>query len=635
MRSRKDSGFSLLEIIIVLAIMGGMLVSYTYYVRKRAEDAAQQNVANALVAEMKGIINFVRESDIALVEGSTYPGRDENNKIENPLYDTSSATDLEYSWRITNDINTIDTGSVDNYFLWGNGDNKTNQQRYSFLSSKCNVTLKSDYDFDKEYLPCFMSTKATNSLATIERVGFAGGSNSSQERDVNRIDVIVKFKKPEKNSDYQFADYASHFSEALNSAGINASQAIVVHRSSSSANWNLVVQKKDNKTPVEFGSIASNTDAVTQYTSGEFGVRFTFDLNDNTNGSGGGGGGNGCWTSGDVTLCYDKNEGQGEHGEDAVLSLNMTDENNDSGNEMAGTLKANVVMENTSRRVYMFKRIQGGSLNLSGGDPERYSYIDNEGESYEGDFVMTDEVAKDDAIPGNRIGGTNYEVYTTKTYDAFELLTPVTSEYHAFRDVGTDVTDRAGYYPDYDDTKMPGNTDYGPIRIPVQSCPQIKQSIALRDGNGDIIQDSEGKPKKVSIIRKLYPRLSAAMSSVVAYNMNNLETGLEDPSQTRNKLDNSKIISHLAGVATQIEFTKNNQTYRSGSSDINTAEAVVYEDAKYLWIISASVGLYDGNTGKGATLVNPPDVAYTISRWCSSIPQPGTPADLLETYEYK
>ncbi|EAZ4875678.1 type II secretion system protein [Salmonella enterica] len=643
MRSRKDSGFSLLEIIIVLAIIGGVMVSYAYYARKKAENIAQQNTANALVAEMKGVINFVRDDKIALVKGSPLADKaDENSEIVNPLYDDSGSADAGYGWRIENEIDTVDTGSIDNYFLWGNNNNKANQQRYYFLSSNCKVDLKSEYPFDKEYLPCFMSTRATNSAAVIERIGLAGGTSDSNKRNVNRIDVIVKFKRNEKNDNYQFADYEPHFSQALSAAGISASHAMVLHRNTSGENWKLVVQKKDNKTPVEFGTIANNMDALTQYTQGDFGVRFTFDMNDNSNGGSGGGGSDKCWITKDADdketkLCYNSTEGQGEHGEDIVLSLDLTDTKNENGNQMAGTLKANVVMENTSRRVYMFKRRSGGSLELDGdGKPERYTYTDSEGNPYEGDFVMNDEVAKNDAVPGDSYSGSNYEVYTTRTYDAFELLTPVTSEYHAFMEVGKDVTGETDYYPTYDDSDASKKTtDYGPIRIPVQSCPQIKQNIALRDYNGELIKDENGNTQTVEVIRKLYPHLSAAMSSVNAYNMNGLTTGLMDPSQTRNRLDSSKVISQLAGVTTQIEFTKNNEQYRPGSSGINTGETVVYEDSKYLWIISASVGLYDGDTGKGATLVNPPDIAYTVSRWCSSVPQKGTPADLLETYQYK
>lgn len=631
MRCRKDSGFSLLEIIIVLAIIGGILVSYTYYARQKAEKAAQQSVANALVAEIKGVINFARESEIALIRGSQ-----SEDEITNPLYDENLSPDPGYDRRITNAIDATDTGSANNYFLWSKSSNSKKQQRYLFLSSKCNVTLKSTYAFDKEYLSCFMSSQATNSLAVIDRIGMASGTTTERARDINRIDVIIKFIKNGKNSSYQFADYAPHFTGALEAANISASHAIVLHRNSSTENWKLVVEKKDNKTPVELGTIASNMDAVTQYSSGEFGVRFTFDLNDNTNGSsdssGGGGGGASCWNSGDVSLCYNKDEGQGEHGEDMVLSLDMTDKSNSNGNAMTGTLKANVVMENTSRRIYLFKRTPGGNLDMASNDlPLRYTYTDKNGDNFEGDFVMDDDTAK--MAYDEHHYYSNYQVYSTRTYDAFELTTPVTSEYHAFKDSGMDVTDRNNYVPDYDDAALTGNTDYGGIRIPVQSCPQVKQSVSLRDGQGDFILNDTGATKKLEIIRKLYPRLSVSVSSVAAYNLNGMLSN--DPSNTRNKLDNSVVVSHLAGVATQINFAENNQQYRSGSDGINTGAHVVYEDSKYLWIISATVGLYDGNTGKGTTLVNPPSVGYTVSRWCSTIPQPGTPADVLETYEYK
>lgn len=625
MRSRKDSGFSLLEIIIVLAIMGGILASYTQYVRKKAEKTAQHNIANALVAEMKGVINFVNETDVAILN---------KDPIVNPLYDTSA--DAGYAKRITNELNTVDTGNTDNYFLWGNGNSKSKQQRYYFLSDNCKVTLKSQYKFEKEYLPCFMSGQTTNSLATIDRVGLAGGTTADRENDVNRVDVIVKFKKAEKNSDFYFADYYPSFSDALTAAGISASHAIVLHRNSDTSNWNVVVNKKDNKTPVEFSAVAKNMDALEQYTRGDFAVRYTFDFNDNQNGSGGGGGGASvCWTSKDtnVKLCYDKMDGQGEHGEDAIVALNMTDKTNLNGNETTGTLKANVVLENTSRRVYMFQR-QGYSASLifdANNNPQRYTYTDDEGNSFEGDFMMGDE----NGFYGPSDLDANYSTYVPATYDAFELVTPVINEYHSFRGPGHDVTGTNDYVPDYDDSASSSDKDWGPIRIPVQSCPQVKQSIALRDGDGNFLMDGDGNPQKTVVVRKLYPRLSASISSVQAYN-SSLDGGhLDDISKNRSEINSSRIISHLAGVTTQIEFAENNETFRNGSKGVNSGGNILFKDTKYLWIVSTSMGLYDGNTGEGATLVNSPNISFTISKWCSKVPQQGTPADVLDTFEYK
>ena len=60
---RPDSGFSLLEIIVVLAIAGIALTFYATYARKEANRTARENLASAAVQEMKGIMTFVLDSD--------------------------------------------------------------------------------------------------------------------------------------------------------------------------------------------------------------------------------------------------------------------------------------------------------------------------------------------------------------------------------------------------------------------------------------------------------------------------------------------------------------------------------------------------------------------------------------------
>lgn len=68
---------------------------------------------------------------------------------------------------------------------------------------------------------------------------------------------------------------------------------------------------------------------------------------------------------------------------------------------------------------------------------------------------------------------------------------------------------------------------------------------------------------------------------------------------------------------------------------LNNGRHVIYSGYKYIWIISATLGMYDGNSGQGVNVIDPESISYNVSRWCSTIPQPGTPADLLESYQYQ
>lgn len=296
MFKRRDAGFSLLEIIIVMAIAGGLLMTYTRYVRKQADRSSQRNISMALVQEIKGVINFVRDPEIVIND-------DESNmaeEISNPLYN-SETPDADYQIRLSNDINDIDTGDESEYYLWGDGSDASQQQRYRFISSRCNVKApKSNYAFEKEYLPCWMSGAAKNTSAYIDRIGFRGSALAGQESSIYQIDAIVEFGSNNPTHLLDFARFQPALSQVFADAGSVPSHAWIVHRESSNAHWQLVTKDDDGKTPVEFGSVGRNIDTLSRYNSGEFGVRFTFDLNDNDNGSTASGGGKSmCWNSED------------------------------------------------------------------------------------------------------------------------------------------------------------------------------------------------------------------------------------------------------------------------------------------------------------------------------------------------
>ncbi|MGX5027241.1 type II secretion system protein [Enterobacter asburiae] len=648
MRIRKDSGFSLLEIIIVLAIAGGIMVMYTHYARKKAENIAQQNVADALAQEMKGVLEFIDDDTIALVG--------EKNETDSPLYSDEKSEYDVYHTRITNEIDATDTGSKDNYYLWGDDNNKNKQQRYLFLSSNCKSSLKSTFAFEKEYLPCFMRNVATNSTAVIDRVGFAGGDkDSDREYDINRIDTIVRFEKEEQNSDYHFADFAPHFTEAFSKAGFTVSHAMVVHRANRSSNWQLVLNKKDKKTPIELSSMASNLDALDQYKKDEFGVRFTIETNDNT-GNSGNAGGKVCWARGDsgVKLCYDDNAGTGAHGEDTLLDLTMTDPDNPRKSDMAGTLKANLVMENTGTKVAIFNRDGAGWLEFDeNNNPIPKTRIEHNGDVHLAEYPLNDQHIDlyDPAVDTTMPLGS--KTYLSKFYDAFELVTPPIVEYASgSSDTNLDHSSDGEELPD--DEKLPGylpysdfaydsaddrlnkvKTNTGGLRYPVQTCPKVEQELTLIDGNGDFVRDAEGNVRKFKYVRQLYPRLMVTISSLAAYpgEIEKLH-GFSQQNLNREGLKDETPVGQLGGIVVQVEFAEQDTTNKMFSGRTKGGH-YIYQNTKYVWSISTTMGMYHPVTGEGMNVLNPNDVSYAVTKWCSTIPQDGTPPDLIETQQYE
>ena len=638
---RHEHGFSLLEVIIVLAIMGGALVMYTNHVRKESLRTAQQNVANALVLEMKGVINFLHDNPLPL-RATNGTGDDE---IDNPLYgDVSGINDIslkKYHNRLTNSINDIDTGATSDYLLWGESNISANQQRYLFISSRCNTILKSELDLSKEYLPCLLNSSAKNSSATINRIGFAGENLKSSDSSIARMDVIVSFTTGSTNERFQFADYATPFTRALNNAGLIASHMMVVHRAPTSSNWQLLTQS-DGKTPIDIKNLATNISVLSKYPASEyFGVRFTFDMNDNSNGSGGNGGNaKVCWDSEKSTVvhCFEQYAGEDDHGEDYVLALTTkpSKDEKDPTKIKPGTLNANLIMENTSRRVYIFKRQSGGNIQRgSDGQPELYEWMGSDNTSFVGEYYQDDNRQADPQNTQDAQYNTSRSYYVPNTYDAFELVTPAVVDYIANR---TDNSYRdSPDYVKYNDANNEPKVS-GALRYPIQVCPKIKQKIFLRDYKGDFINNNE----YVEVERRLFPRLSVSISSLSAFPGGNTYNGgsssgvtLSQLDRNRADIDESVPVGKLGGITTQVDIAEQDKVQTDGTAGINRGGHYIYENPKYIWAISNTLGIYDGKTGQGMNVVNSADVSYTVTRWCSTIPQTGTPSDLIESYVYE
>lgn len=644
-----ERGFTLLEVIIVLAIMGGALVMYTNHVRKESLKTAQQNVANALIQEMKGTIDFLRESDLPVDGSGSVP-----DTVKNPLYDTSTGVDGRYQVRLSNDINNIDTGDVNNYILWGDGNNAQNQQRYLFISSNCHTTLKPsnpELKLTKEYLPCQLSSSAKSGAAVINRIGFASDSlKSSGDTSIGRVDAIVAFTFSGSKERFHFIDYAPAFNKALNNSGLLSAHMMLVHRGGTNQNWKLVTQA-DGKTPIELNNAAVNIDALNKLpTTEKFGVRFTFNMSDIDGGSGGGGNADVCWDSDSSTVvhCFEQHDGTDDHGQDTVLALvtKKSKDDKDPNNTRPGTLNANLIMENTSRKVYIFKRAYGGNIETgSDGEPVRYTYTGKvKDDSKDDEFSATEtgtfagDYYQDDMTRADTVenGEPAKNAYVNTTYDAFELVTPAIVDY-----IGniTDKSERSKVdYNDYEDASNDPSVR-GALRYPLQTCPKIKQKIPLRDYAGN----NPGN-KFVEIERQLFPRLSVSISSVSAYPGGNSQgnggsdysgVDLKNLSKNRDGLDESVPVGQLGGITTQAEIAPQSTKVSDGVPYVNNGEHLIYPNHDYVWVITNTLGIYDGKTGLGRNVVNSADVSYTVTRWCSSIPQVGTPADLEQRSIYE
>jgi len=245
-------------------------------------------------------------------------------------------------------------------------------------------------------------------------------------------------------------------------------------------------------------------------------------------------------------------------------------------------------------------------------------------------LTFTGELAIDDQNMVAQANDPNktdsHEEFTTSylwtTWDAYELVTPPVVDYVAnhFRDMDPATDD---YHPEYDDGKV-GTEMYG-IRFPVQHAQWSSRVLSCEIVKVSLLQTVMVEVKKIEIKRYLFPRLSAAISSVSAYKLN--ESILtDDPSTTRTLLSNNIHVGQLGGVTVQINFAEQNLDHGQSSASRNAAEHLRYENSKYIWIMSATMGMFDPDTGEGKNIINPRGIAYTVTRWCSTVPQSGTPA---------
>lgn len=88
----KSRGFSLLEVIFVLAFLGIILLTVGNYVRKLIDEKNRQTAADAVVQEIYGVLQFVNADSIETFKSNNYGSNVADRgmkKVTNPLYQSA------------------------------------------------------------------------------------------------------------------------------------------------------------------------------------------------------------------------------------------------------------------------------------------------------------------------------------------------------------------------------------------------------------------------------------------------------------------------------------------------------------------------------------------------------------------
>lgn len=351
-----NKGFTLLEMIVVMGIMGAILATFTVYKRKQMEELGREHLASMIVRDIYGLLEFVNEDDIRL-EDDTF--------IPNPLYDAEnkslSETDTRakaYVSRTSNDID--DDLSLDNdnsYLQWDN-----DQSRGYYTSKSCGKSSSvkvAKEDFFEDYLNCEQQKNKDDYPLMLERVDLVGDSGALL---IRRVDFFVRFDSgslASKDLDkFNMGNYSSAFSKAFSHYGLSYSRADVVYRNSGAASaarntngygngWALL--KNSEGKVLSYDNFTKNMESFRD--KQQLGIRFSFDagVGKYLKSDGSVGADALCWnsTTSTMTHCLKvDDDSKGRNDEDGVMHLTAkTTDPADKDGLVTGTLMANVVFE--------------------------------------------------------------------------------------------------------------------------------------------------------------------------------------------------------------------------------------------------------------------------------------------------
>ncbi|WP_272581103.1 type II secretion system protein [Providencia sp. PROV266] len=535
-----NRGFTLLEMIIVISIIGLVMLAAAHYLKKMADEKKRQITTDGIVSEMFNFNHFVQSHYIEIENNET----GELNQILNPLYDKNNNS--IYSKRNTNNVNV--NISKENYLNWASENNQEQDRNY-FIDKRCikNTTeISSGMSMTQDFLKCTLDSSIKTSEFSLERVDMIGNANN---RDITRIDYFLTYTPFDGQKEAaEFETYTSNFINSFNQKALAYDQASIIERNTKSpADWELM-KTTGTDVALQLGESITQLDQFKKNKT--YGIRFSFYMNEGVylKSDGSVSAEKLCWSektkalgpclkpyntaddqknklvlvSGALDkneqapgLCWSKNENKivsclGMKKESSLddPSLYLTEFSED-GTEKAGTLIAKVITENQ----YLNKSKQTG----------KYEYVD-------------------------------------------EYRTPV------------EVV-----YLDFTGQRPPVETSYEADPFGDEDNIVFKQ------------QECPIHPKDKS--KKLYPRLAASISSIVAIQDSSGKfegVDLSTPSQSRKntRLENQGVMGNII-----IQVNKNNEN----------------------WVISASTSASNGKDINN--YISPKSLSIIAMMWCSSMPQ--------------
>ncbi|WGA82872.1 prepilin-type N-terminal cleavage/methylation domain-containing protein [Citrobacter braakii] len=661
----RQAGVTLLEMIVVLAIIGMCLMTYANYKRKEAQQIHQLIVADMVVRDIFGVMRFVAQNKLAVVSGTPEA---------NPLFGTknTNVTVANYDNRVSNktlqDQPYPNTDTDKFYSGWSVGVSTQTQvsptrgSRYLFLGSECkngnNPKGKLPFELAESMLPCELRPGAESLELVLERVDFVNNIRQAGTigPGIERVDFYLAYQNEVENEGLHFAGFIKPLEKALKGVDLSYLQA-VVFEIEGSGNFKLVTTASGQ--PLQMGDIPNNLDRLDA--NKRYGIRLSFDKSsEDISADGSVPTAKLCWndakdeagpcitaidedrlliTSSDAegkdknepamcwsreqnksTLCLAAMNSNGvnpgtDNPDDRILHLRTSADKTD-GSEAepaspsslkgtTGTLYANIVMENTSRK-----------------HPEKW-------------HVAYDQ-AEANALKDGKQGGDNAErVFSDAFSGQYELVTPTTTFYQSFKNdypQGEGPTGADAIYTAANDSANYAGllSEPGVIRLPLQTCPKV--TGIDKDGN--------------TTLRSLYPRLSVAISSVAADQNGKTETGETDTGYTDytqqgatrlNTVKTRNKVGAVAGVAIQANIVINKDTAAPANDPVKRDKNGTFEDwiaedwfkgagtkddPAPFWLISATSAMINPD-GDGINKMNPQSLSVVINQWCSTIPQGG------------